>query len=136
MTTESRPWLLHVHYCGADFYTGYWLYSDPVKDGAVRYSKGQESIWFDGSSFERSSGVPGILMEIVTRHGHPELPRPTRYSDEFAEAFAAAFPLGILGHGPSAHPYYWVHTEVNTDASLLVGWPYGQQEAAEANDAT
>jgi len=74
-----------AEYCNADFYTGWWLYERETNDGQ-RNS--------DGWGWLRDQSSKEKLHALCRRMGH-EPPPVTRYSQKFAEWFAATFPNGL-----------------------------------------
>lgn len=88
---EVKPLIILAEYCPGDFYMGWWLYERDRSDGSVNDCGGYLGWWGWLQSVERQEKVYNLCCAL----GHKDLPKPERYSDKFAEAFAARFPKGI-----------------------------------------
>jgi len=84
---EVKPLIILAEYCPGPFYMGWWLYERDRNDGSINDWDG----WGWLQSAERQEKVYNLCCAM----GCKDLPKPVRYSDEFAEAFGKRFPKGI-----------------------------------------
>jgi hypothetical protein len=131
-----RRYLIHAQECEGPFYMGTWLYCDPVLPDGARHSK--RAIDGGGSVWIRYTDQTRRVVALAAHHG-VRLPLLAgafpmdQAGQNVPAAFAAAFPHGVLVWGETAARWEIEDSEVNHNAGLLVGWPYGE-ENADADD--
>ena len=92
MKTElenNNRYFCFAEYCSHQFFSGWWLYERETNDGQPN----ADGYW--GWLQDRDSSSPQQkLNDLCRRMGH-DPPLLTRYTQKFAEWFAATFPNGL-----------------------------------------